>query len=90
MGAPSNATTNWAGTQTGRLPSATPAEANKPKSKRGFASMDPERQRQIASLGGTAAHKSGNAHEFTSEEASRAGKLRHSKNRRPSQYEGNC
>jgi uncharacterized protein len=39
---------------------------------RGFASMDPERQRQIASEGGKAAHQKGTAHEFTSEEARRA------------------
>jgi len=43
-------------------------------SNRGFASMDPERQRQIASQGGKAAHQSGNAHEFTSEEARAAGR----------------
>jgi|OM-RGC.v1.023201060 general stress protein YciG len=42
-------------------------------SNRGFASMDPERQREIASQGGKAAHESGNAHEFTSEEAREAG-----------------
>lgn len=42
-------------------------------SKRGFASMDEERQREIASEGGRAAHASGNAHEFSSEEARRAG-----------------
>ncbi|TFY98122.1 KGG domain-containing protein [Ramlibacter rhizophilus] len=42
-------------------------------SRRGFASMDPERQRAIASKGGKAAHQSGNAHEFTPEEARRAG-----------------
>lgn len=40
----------------------------------GFASMDPEKQKQIASEGGKAAHESGNAHEFTSEEAKEAGK----------------
>jgi general stress protein YciG len=39
---------------------------------RGFASMDPERQREIASQGGKAAHQKGTAHEFTSEEARRA------------------
>ena len=44
---------------------------------RGFASMDPERQRQIASQGGKAAHQKGTAHEFTSEEARRAGSLSH-------------
>src|SRR5215218_2472059 len=43
-------------------------------SNRGFASMDPERQREIASEGGKAAHESGNAHEFTSEEAREAGR----------------
>jgi len=42
-------------------------------SNRGFASMDPQRQREIASQGGKAAHESGNAHEFTSEEAREAG-----------------
>jgi hypothetical protein len=50
-------------------------------SNRGFASMDPQRQREIASAGGRAAHASGNAHEFTSEEAREAGKLSHSGNR---------
>lgn len=44
------------------------------KSERGFASMDPQRQRKIASEGGKAAHQSGNAHEFTSEEAREAGR----------------
>ena len=44
-------------------------------SRRGFASMDPNQQRAIASLGGRAAHLSGNAHEFTSEEARRAGSM---------------
>ena len=50
---------------------------NKGKSniaKRGFASMDPEKQRAIASKGGKAAHASGNAHEFTPEEARKAGR----------------
>lgn len=46
---------------------------NKQGSGRGFASMDPERQREIASRGGKAAHAKGTAHEFTSEEARRAG-----------------
>jgi uncharacterized protein len=44
------------------------------QSKRGFASMDPEKQREIASMGGKAAHDSGNAHEFTPEEAREAGR----------------
>jgi len=41
---------------------------------RGFASMDPERQREIASKGGKAAHERGTAHEWTSEEAREAGR----------------
>lgn len=44
------------------------------KSERGFAAMNPERQREIAREGGRAAHQSGNAHEFTSEEAREAGR----------------
>jgi len=44
---------------------------------RGFASMDPQRQREIASEGGKAAHEKGTAHEFTSEEARRAGSMSH-------------
>lgn len=47
------------------------------KSGRGFAGMDRERQREIASQGGRAAHASGNAHQFTSEEARLAGSKRH-------------
>src|SRR6187455_2294407 len=43
-------------------------------SKRGFASMDAERQRQIASQGGKAAHEKGTAHEFDSAEAREAGR----------------
>lgn len=43
-------------------------------SNRGFASMDPEKQREIASKGGQAAHRKGTAHEFTSEEAREAGR----------------
>src|SRR5690606_6844540 len=40
----------------------------------GFASMDKERQREIASKGGKAAHARGTAHEFTREEAQAAGR----------------
>jgi general stress protein YciG len=42
--------------------------------KRGFASMDANRQREIASKGGRAAHEKGTAHEFTPEEARAAGR----------------
>ena len=41
---------------------------------RGFASMDPEKQREIASKGGRAAHVQGTAHEWSSEEAREAGR----------------
>jgi len=43
-------------------------------SKRGFASMDSAKQREIASKGGRAAHAKGTAHEFSSEEARVAGR----------------
>ena len=41
---------------------------------RGFASMDPDKQREIASKGGRAAHVQGTAHEWTSDEARAAGR----------------
>ena len=44
------------------------------KERRGFASMSPERQREIASKGGRAAHEKGTAHEWTAEEARHAGR----------------
>ena len=44
-----------------------------PNSGRGFAGMDPEKQHEIASKGGHAAHEKGTAHEFSSEEARKAG-----------------
>jgi general stress protein YciG len=44
------------------------------KERRGFASMSPEKQREIASKGGRAAHAKGTAHEWTSEEARSAGR----------------
>jgi uncharacterized protein len=44
------------------------------KEDRGFASMDPAKQREIASKGGKAAHQKGTAHEWTSEEARDAGR----------------
>ena len=45
--------------------------------KRGFAAMNPQRQREIASMGGRAAHQSGHAHQFNSVEAREAGRKRH-------------
>ncbi|MFZ5482139.1 MAG: KGG domain-containing protein, partial [Myxococcota bacterium] len=43
------------------------------KAGRGFAAMDETRQREIARMGGKAAHEKGTAHEFTPEEARSAG-----------------
>ena len=51
---------------------------------RGFASLDGERRREIASQGGVAAHRQGKAHQFNSEQAREAGRkggLAVSKNR---------
>ena len=56
---------------------------------RGFASMDPQRQREIASEGGRAAHAKGTAHEFTSEEARRAGAMSHKNGNRQSAQRAN-
>ena len=44
------------------------------KERRGFASMSPEKQREIASKGGRAAHEKGTAHEWSAEEARNAGR----------------
>jgi general stress protein YciG len=49
-------------------------EYGRPKSNRGFASMDTGKQREIASKGGKAAHAQGRAHEFTPDEARVAGR----------------
>lgn len=49
-------------------------EEPKPKKLRGFAAMDRELVRKIASTGGKAAHAAGTAHEFSPEEARAAGK----------------
>ena len=44
------------------------------KERRGFASMSREKQREIASKGGRAAHEKGTAHEWTPDEARAAGR----------------
>lgn len=41
--------------------------------KRGFAAMSPERQKEMAAIGGRAAQRMGRAHRFNSEEAKIAG-----------------
>lgn len=42
--------------------------------KHGFAAMDPEKLKAIASAGGKASHEKGTANEFSSESAAEAGK----------------
>ncbi|RYD55236.1 MAG: hypothetical protein EOP56_16965 [Sphingobacteriales bacterium] len=49
-------------------------KSGKGTSNRGFASMSREKQREIASKGGRAAHQQGVAHEWSSDEARKAGR----------------
>lgn len=49
------------------------SEERRPR-RRGFAAMDRDRVREIASKGGKAAHAAGTAHQFSSEEARVAGR----------------
>ena len=56
--------------------SAPEGDAGKPRST-GFALMDPERRKAIASAGGKAAHARGTAHRFDSQAASEAGRRAH-------------
>ena len=51
-----------------------PAGRSAGRSNRGFASMDRERQREIASKGGRAAHRKGTAHQWSADEAREAGR----------------
>ncbi len=52
------------------------------KKKSGFASMPPERVREISSLGGRTAHQLGTAHKWTPEEAQKAGRIGGARGRR--------
>jgi general stress protein YciG len=47
------------------------------KKRTGFATMDAERRREVASAGGKACHRLGKAHKFDKESASIAGKVAH-------------
>jgi general stress protein YciG len=50
-------------------------DEKRPNSKpRGFATMTPEQRSEISSKGGRAAHRAGTAHQFTPEEARKAGR----------------
>ncbi len=51
------------------------------KQSRGFALMDPNQQREVASKGGRMAHQGGNAHEFTREQAQAANAKMHANKR---------
>lgn len=57
-----------------RSESRSQAGTQKTPAKRGFAAMSKERQKEISSMGGRAAHAQGKAHVFTSEEARIAGR----------------
>jgi general stress protein YciG len=46
----------------------------RPKQRRGFAAMDPAKQKEIASKGGKASHALGTGHEWNSETAREAGR----------------
>jgi len=61
---------SWVSTNRGLLMN----EPRKPVHPRGFAAMDPERQREVSSAGGRAAHQGGRAHRFSTEEARAAGR----------------
>ena len=58
------------------------------KGTRGFASMDRDKQREIASTGGKAAHHKGTAHEWTRDVAKEAGRKGGAANRRNSHRTG--
>lgn len=49
-------------------------EAPRKKQRRGFAAMDPAKQKEIASKGGKASHEKGTGHEWSSESARVAGR----------------
>jgi general stress protein YciG len=54
---------------------ASPSTEEQPRPRRrGFAAMDRDRVKEIASKGGRAAHAAGTAHQFSSDEARVAGK----------------
>lgn len=53
------------------------------KKLKGFALLNPEQRKAIASAGGKAGHAQGKAHKWTTEEARAAGKLSHSRTSDP-------
>lgn len=80
-----NTTSQTTSTETIITPPADAADTTatpRKKSRRGFAAMSPEKQREIAQKGGRAAHIKGTAHEFNSETARAAGRKGGLANRR--------
>ena len=55
-------------------PAAPAPTEERPRRRRGFAAMDRDRVKEIASKGGKAAHSAGTAHQFSSDEARVAGR----------------
>jgi len=70
-GQPANGATT--SDETSSSNAAAPTEERRPR-RRGFAAMDRNRVREIASKGGKAAHAAGTAHQFSSDEARVAGR----------------
>ena len=62
-----------ASTDTQQAAPAPVVEERRPR-RRGFAAMDRDRVKEIASKGGKAAHAAGTAHQFSSDEARNAGR----------------
>lgn len=65
--------TNAGGNETPKAEGSETTEERRPR-RRGFAAMDRDRVKEIASKGGKAAHAAGTAHQFTSDEARVAGR----------------
>lgn len=61
-------------TSTTIIPASTTEEQPKPKARRGFAAMDPEKVKAIAQKGGVAVHAKGTAHRFSKDQAREAGR----------------
>lgn len=49
-------------------------ETTRPKARRGFAAMDPDKVKAIAQKGGVAVHAKGTAHRFSKDQARDAGR----------------
>jgi general stress protein YciG len=64
-------------TSTTIIPANIPAnldQSPRPKARRGFAAMDPDKVKAIAQKGGVAVHAKGTAHRFSKDQAREAGR----------------